>query len=1588
MVNPQRSEDDHENKIIKENFQKRLEHLLPPKTDLPAPMSMQQAEELKARVRELETQLGQQTGMADTGTPLLRADAGTDPLPYRQGQHGHAQEAQGLKSNHGILATLVTAVGQFITQPFHGYGLRTKLIASFLLLTIVPLGILGWQTYSTTYNLLEKQIQAEIARGSLSTAAEFQEFLDSQFTTIRSQTRAPELIQYMGLPPAQRDGSEEETLVYSKLRSFGQAKPIYIKSYAILDKNGLDIVDTNTARIGTSFVEQDLLTTALTNRAPYASGLILGPNGDYNMYFVAPFTSRSGEHLGFYVVTYNPTIIQKLVEQMLRDNRLAASTDELTYLVDGYNYFVLGHSLRVDLIFKSFLDSKDPGLVELKENGVISEGKLSRIVFPQPEIVAALSKMEATTQFKAYSYNEEVTESAAVRLSNSDWIVVTSRPTSVISGIIQSQTRSNVSLSLYSIGFVALFALITSSLFTRPILQLTRVAEKISAGNLTQKANVHSRDEIGVLARTFNTMTDQIQALVTGLEQRVEDRTRALELAAEVGHTITEKVANASEMLTTAAELIRARFELYYTQVYLTDTAGQKLILRAGTGEVGEQLLSRGHQLLIDSTSLNGQAVLGKKPVIVADTRQSASFKPNPLLPKTRSEMAIPLIANGRVIGVLDMQSEQPGALTENNLAAFQALAGQFAIAIQNANLFAEAQEARSELEGQMQRFTEQGWQGFLNAIDRGQKLGFTFEKSTVSRLPPEEISKGSRENKINIPITVTGTKIGEVQLPLDSHRTWTPSEIELIQATSTQLAQHIENLRLLAQAEQFRQEAEQAVRRLTREGWEQYKQSFADDAPGYLFDLVDVQPLSKNSNGHGSQSLKQPLFVHEETIGELAVDGIDHENEAGEIIAAVAEQLSGHIENLRLLEQTQQRTLELEEAQTFLDSVIENLPHMLFVKEAHNLRFIRWNKAAEELVGFSEEEMLGKNDYDFFSKEEADFFTAKDREVLDSGKPLDIPEESLATVHQGTRYMHTRKAPIYGADGKPKYLLGVAEDITERKRAEEAVKAEQQRTQTILESVTVPMAITRLSDNHLTFVNAPALEVTQFQYDQVINQPSPNFYANPDDRTKFITELRAKGEVADRVVQLLGANGEVFWALMSAKVFDYQAEPSILTTFMDITDRVHAQETVAKRATELATVAQVSTTASTVLDPDKLLQAVVDLTKERFALYHAHIYLADDAWQTLLLAAGAGEVGRKMVADNWNIPLDHPSSIAAAAARNKKSHIANDVYRDKDSGFLSNRLLPNTRSEMAVPMIVGEKVLGVFDVQSDLADYFTEEDVNIYTTLAVQVAIALQNARLYVEQAATLTQLRELDRLKSSFLANMSHELRTPLNSILGFTDVIMEGLDGPLTENMDADLRLIQKNGQHLLHLINDVLDMAKIEAGRMNLNPESFKTHEVLEEVTSITSTLASEKNLSLFIDEAADRETPIYADRTRLRQVMINLVNNSIKFTEKGKVILNVSPMDGARVLISVTDTGLGIPPEKLEAIFQEFTQVDSSTTRKTGGTGLGLPISRRLVEMHGGRLWADSTGIPGEGSVFFVELPLQARITEVVEKQER
>lgn len=403
--------------------------------------------------------------------------------------------------------------------------------------------------------------------------------------------------------------------------------------------------------------------------------------------------------------------------------------------------------------------------------------------------------------------------------------------------------------------------------------------------------------------------------------------------------------------------------------------------------------------------------------------------------------------------------------------------------------------------------------------------------------------------------------------------------------------------------------------------------------------------------------------------------------------------------------------------------------------------------------------------------------------------------------------------------------------------------------------------------------------------------------------------------------------------------------------------------------ASELETVAQVSTAASTILEVDELLQSVVDLAKSSFGLYHVHIYLASETGKKLNLKAGAGNIGRLMSLEGREISIDD-ESIVSRAARTHKGVMENNVRRTVD--FLPHPLLPETRAEMALPMVVGGKLIGVLDLQSDKEDFFTVEDLNVQTTLAAQIAVAVENANQYAVQVQTSTKLREVDILKSEFLASMSHELRTPLNSIIGFADVLLEGLDGDLNERMEEDVRLIRESGNHLRGLIGDILDMSKIEAGRMDLRYEVVDIAQLANDVVATAAPLAQEKHLFLHldIDEAVQ---PVQADRTRLRQVLWNILGNAIKFTEKGSVTISVQGQPN-HVLCSIRDTGIGIKEENVNTVFEQFRQIDGGLNRAAGGTGLGMPITKKLVELHGGDIWLES--VYGQGSTFLFTIPYQ------------
>ena len=294
------------------------------------------------------------------------------------------------------------------------------------------------------------------------------------------------------------------------------------------------------------------------------------------------------------------------------------------------------------------------------------------------------------------------------------------------------------------------------------------------------------------------------------------------------------------------------------------------------------------------------------------------------------------------------------------------------------------------------------------------------------------------------------------------------------------------------------------------------------------------------------------------------------------------------------------------------------------------------------------------------------------------------------------------------------------------------------------------------------------------------------------------------------------------------------------------------------------------------------------------------------------------------------------------------------------------------------VPMAVKGQAIGIIELEAwDYARVFTPEQLNLMTILANVAAVAFENANLYEEQTRTAEKLREVDRMKSQFLANMSHELRTPLNSIIGFSRVILKGIDGPVTELQHQDLSAIYSSGQHLLNLINDILDISKIEAGKMEL---AFDEHvNIADMITSVMSTavgFTKDKQVKLIKNIPPDIPT-VRADPTRLRQVILNLLNNAAKFTDQGSITVEASIQTGPKnypeMMIKVIDTGVGITPEDQKKLFQPFSQVDDSPTRKTGGTGLGLSISRMLIDMHGGRIGVDSEA--GKGSTFYITLPL-------------
>jgi signal transduction histidine kinase len=292
-------------------------------------------------------------------------------------------------------------------------------------------------------------------------------------------------------------------------------------------------------------------------------------------------------------------------------------------------------------------------------------------------------------------------------------------------------------------------------------------------------------------------------------------------------------------------------------------------------------------------------------------------------------------------------------------------------------------------------------------------------------------------------------------------------------------------------------------------------------------------------------------------------------------------------------------------------------------------------------------------------------------------------------------------------------------------------------------------------------------------------------------------------------------------------------------------------------------------------------------------------------------------------------------------------------------------------RSLLAVPLLLEKRIMGVLTVFRREVGNFSPEVVNLLQTFAAQSALAIQNARLYREIEEKSRQIEAANRHKSEFLANMSHELRTPLNAIIGFSEVLQERLFGELNEKQAEYTDDILTSGRHLLSLINEILDLSKVEAGRMELELATFDLPLAIDNARTFVRERAIKHGITLDVD-VDERLGDYVGDERKIKQILLNLLSNAVKFTaEGGRIEISARKISGS-VEISVSDTGIGIAPEDLPKIFEEFRQVGSDYSHKVEGTGLGLTLAKKFVELHGGKIWVTSEF--GKGSTFSFSLP--------------
>ena len=716
------------------------------------------------------------------------------------------------------------------------------------------------------------------------------------------------------------------------------------------------------------------------------------------------------------------------------------------------------------------------------------------------------------------------------------------------------------------------------------------------------------------------------------------------------------------------------------------------------------------------------------------------------------------------------------------------------------------------------------------------------------------------------------------------------------------------------------------------------------------------------------------------------------------------------------------------------LQSIIDNTSDLVCTIDLEG-NFLSINRAVTEQLGYEEEDLIGK------PKEklavDPELFEKSFREVLEKGNlsNLEVPfrrkDGSIADILYSVTLLRDK-------DGHPVAVAGFGKDITERKRAEKALQQYAERLQILREmdqailAVQSPEAIAGIALSRFRQL-IPCLRASVLEFN-LETQEAIVLAVHTDDETTVragtrfpLDDLGASDDFLQKQIHIvedtrtLSQPPSVVQSLHAEGVRSYINIPLFaqdqligalnigveeLTVFTreqieiarEVADqlavviqqaRLHQQ--IRRRIKELTAIHKAGQRLQRLYTPDALAQEIIAVLEKTLNYDYGAVLLLDESdGQLVPFALSDQGHGSAFIEEDKAYVASHHiregMGITGWVASTGQSICIGDVRNDNRYYALRNDI----RSELCVPMRIGDKIIGVVNVETTKLNAYTKADKQVLETVSAQIAVAIQNARLYEQiqryndeleqQVAERTkelahanlQLKEIDRLKSEFIATMSHELRTPLNSIIGFTGIILKGITGEVNEEQKKQLSMVYNSSKHLLSLINDILDLSRIESGKMEVSIKKFKVQDVISEVSQTLYPMISQKGLRLLTD-ITDETAEIYSDRKKVYQILLNLANNAVKFTEKGEIKIEAK-LENETLQMRVSDTGIGIKKEDLDYLFEAFRQIDATARRRYQGAGLGLYLCKKLVTLLGGDIRAESQY--GKGSKFTFTLPIR------------